>query len=662
MKKIGNHTAAIIAVALAFVLCCGGTGLLAYAAGAKASDAPAASGKDETVYVMTDAAGAVQKVIVSDCLSNADGSAALSDVSSLSDIENVGGDETFTTDASGNIVWAANGSQIVYQGTADKDLPVSLAVSYTLDGKAVTAEQIAGATGKVTMRFDFTNKQYEEREIGGETVKIYVPFMMLTGVILDGSCAQNVTVDNGKLLNDGDRVVVAGYAMPGLRESLGLSDDSGIKIPESVEISFDATDFALDTTLTIASNELFNDLDLENVKDADSLADSMAQFTSAMQQLSNGSSQLYTGLCTLLDKSGALTAGLDQLAANMPMVATLSEGAKQLSSGLSTISGNSAAINAGAKQTFEALLAVADSQLAAAGVTADKLTIENYAKVLNALGAGVTQEDVYKMAYAAAQAKVEPMVRAQAGAIRTQVETGVKAAVLEGVLAAAGVVNQDGSAMTATQYQQYAAMGAISAEQQQAVSAAVTQKMQSEEIQKTITDKTEEQVLAAIAKQMESAEVQAQLTVAVKNAMTGAGPLIALKNSLDQYNTFYQGLQQYTAGVDSAVAGAGQVAAGADSLYNKLGSGVSALQSGGSALVTGVTQLRDGAGDLSSGIAQFSEEGIGKLTAAFGGDLGSLLTRLRAIVDVSKGYTSFSGVSADTAASVKFIFRSDSIG
>lgn len=662
MKKLGNKTAAVIAVALAFALCCGGTGLLAYAAGAKASDAPAASGKDETVYVMTDAAGAVQKVIVSDCLSNADGSAALSDVSALADIKNVGGDETFTADENGNLVWAANGSEIKYQGTTDKTLPVGVAVSYKLDGRDVTAEEMAGATGKVTMRFDYTNNQYEEREINGETVKIYVPFMMLTGVILDGDCASNVTVDNGKIVNDGDRVMVAGYAMPGLKESLGLGDDSDIAIPESVEITFDAKDFALDTTLTIATNELFNDIDLDNVKDAGGLADSMQQLTDAMQQLSDGSSQLYDGLCTLLDKSGALTAGLDQLAANLPKIAALSEGAKQMSAGLTTVSGNSAALVAGARQTFESLLSMADSQLAAAGVRADKLTIENYAAVLNGLGASLTDQDIYNMAYATAQSRVEAAVRQQESYIRSQVQLSVQANVLEGVLAAAGVKNQDGSAMTATQYQQAVAMGVIPPETQQSISAAVAAQMQTEAVQKTISEKTEAKIQELIAAQMQSPDVQAQISSGAQGAMSSARALVSLKAGLDQYNTFYQGLQQYTAGVDTASAGAGQIAAGASALYDQLGSGVSQLQNGGTALVSGITQLRDGAGELKGGINEFSGQITEKLSAAFGGDMGALLARARAIVEVSRGYTTFTGVSEDTASSVKFIFRTDSIG
>ena len=233
---------------------------------------------------------------------------------------------------------------------------------------------------------------------------------------------------------------------------------------------------------------------------------------------------------------------------------------------------------------------------------------------------------------------------------------------LEGVLAAAGITNPDGSAMTATQYQTYVAQGAITAEQQQAVGAAVTAQMQSEAVQKTIDEKTEGKIQELIAAQMQSADVQAQISAGAQSAMSSASALISLKAGLDQYNTFYQGLQQYTAGVDTAAAGAGQIATGADTLYSQLGSGVTALKDGGTALVDGVTQLRDGAGELNNGIAQFNDQIAQKLGDAFGGDIGALVARLRAIVDVSRGYTTFSGVSEDTAASVKFIFRSDSIG
>lgn len=91
--------------------------------------------KDEVVYVMADAQGNTQKIIVSDCLKNANGESTIKDASSLTDIQNVKGNESYTVDENGNLVWNAEGSDIYYQGTTDKQLPVDVAISYELIGR-----------------------------------------------------------------------------------------------------------------------------------------------------------------------------------------------------------------------------------------------------------------------------------------------------------------------------------------------------------------------------------------------------------------------------------------------------------------------------------------------------------------------------------------------
>ena len=78
-------------------------------------------------------------------------------------------------------------------------------------------------------------------------------------------------------------------------------------------------------------------------------------------------------------------------------------------------------------------------------------------------------------------------------------------------------------------------------------------------------------------------------------------------------------------------------------------------------MTDGVTQLRDGALTLSDGLKQFNEQGVQKLVDAVDGDLGSLLTRVKATVDVSKDYRSFSGLPDDMSGQVKFIYRTDAI-
>ena len=203
--------------------------------------------------------------IVSDWLQNAAAADSLSDLSTLTDIENVKGNETFDLLEDGSTLWAAAGNDIYYQGTSDKDLPVTVSIRYELDGVPIQAADLAGKSGHVTIHFDYTNNQTETVSIDGEDAKLYVPFVMVTGMILDNDVFSNVTLSDGKMINDGDRTIVLGLAFPGLSDDLQLDTDT-IDLPDSFEINADVTDFTLATTMTLALNDVFSALDLSEAR------------------------------------------------------------------------------------------------------------------------------------------------------------------------------------------------------------------------------------------------------------------------------------------------------------------------------------------------------------------------------------------------------------
>ena len=318
--------------------------------------------KDETVYVLAGADGSVKKIIVSDWIKNAIGASSLTDTTGLSDIENVKGDESCTV--SGNAaVWDAQGNDIYYQGSIEKELPVGMTVTYTLDGKKVSADEIAGKTGKVSIRFDYDNRQVETVKIDGKDEKIYVPFVMLTGMLLDNEHFRNVEVSNGKLLGDGDRTAVVGIALPGLQENLGIGKDI-IDIPDYVEITADADDFSFGMTVTVATNEIFNDFDGSRLDSVGTSTGSVDELADGMSRLLDGSSALYGGLCTLLEKSDELVSGIDQLADGAKALkdgadslkdgaGKLKDGTEELANGLHTLEENNDDLNWLVRQVWE---------------------------------------------------------------------------------------------------------------------------------------------------------------------------------------------------------------------------------------------------------------------------------------------------------------------
>lgn len=602
--------------------------------------------RDETVYVIANTDGSVRQIIVSDWIQNGLAAAQVEERSELSQVEAVKGSATYTLGQDNARVWDAQGQDLYYQGSIEKALPVDMTVTYQMDGQTVTPGQIAGKSGHVTIRFDYENRQYEMVEIDGTEEKIYVPFAMLTGLLLDSDRFTNVTVSNGKLFCDGSHTAVVGVAFPGLQEDLAMEKDR-LDIPDYVEIEADVKDFSLATAVTVASSGLFDQLDDETLEKLElgELTDGIGRMTDAMDQLMDGSSQLYDGLCTLLDSSQQLIDGVDRLC-----------------QGLNELTSHNSQLNGGAKQVFESLIAAANSQLQTSGLTVPELTVDNYSQVLKSLLQQLDGASAY--AESEARKKIEAAVAAQREQVSAavtqavgqqtaaQVEQAVEQQVWQQVLSAAGLTEETYDAGTAA--------GAISQKQQEQLQAALkaqmasetikglisqtkAAKMESEELCALIGQKTEQTMAELVEENLQSEEVQSQIRSAAEQASAGAQSIRSLKEQLDSYQSFYQGLLAYTAGVAQARDRAAQ------------------LQSSLPALTDGVTRLRDGSMELSDGLRQFREEGIQKLADALGGDLGQLSSRLKAIREAAQNYRSFSGDAEDMPSQVRFIYRMEAI-
>lgn len=640
-------------------------------------------GKEETVYVLAGADGAADKVIVSNWLKNPEQKAQLTDNSELENIVNVKGEESYSIDKDGAQIWEANGKDIYYQGTTDKNLPVEVSISYQLDGKAISAEDLAGKSGAVTIRFDYTNNQKETVEVNGSTEELYVPFAMVSSMILDNEKFTNIQISNGKLINDGDRSVVVGLALPGLQENLKL-DAEKAEIPDYVEITADVTDFELTTTLTVASNEMFQDVNLDNITTLEELEESLNTLSDSSKQLVDGSAKLREGTTTLFNKSkdlvagvdklflgaeqlksgadqldvgvaalkagivtlddgvqkldtgakkldagakeldqgaadlnegakdlqsgaGELNAGAQQLAAGAP---ALSEGIKQMQEGLGALAGQNETLVGGATQIFQSLLDSANSQLTAAGVPLSAaLTMENYETVLTQVIAALDGNP--------AQASVQ------------------------------GVLEQLKGYQTF-----YDGLGAYTGGVATAYNGMVENKMVDGAAQ-----------LAAGSAQL-AAGTQ-KLLAGTETLTTGTGKLKAGTASLAAGTAeMMAGTTQLALGTEKLVSGANDLSAGTRELAagaGELQGGIGTLKDGSNALIDGISQLNDGAIQLSDGMKKFDEEGIQKIADAYNGDIKGLIDRMKATIEASKKYQTFSGKAEDVEGSVQFIFRTEGI-
>lgn len=322
--------------------------------------------KDETVYIFTDATGKKDHILVNEWIKNSKNLSSITDSSILNNIENVKGDETYTSNSNNQITWNADGSDINYQGTTTQSAPIDIKVTYTLDGKEIKPEDLIGKTGNVTMRFDYTNKSTKTINVNGKSKEVCVPFTMITGMVLPTDTFYNVTATNGKVLSESNSNIVMGVAMPGLKDSLDLSfndTDLDFDIPDYFEVSAYAVDFELDMTMSVAMSNLLSDVNLDDIslddmKDkVDELQDGVNQLVDGSGQLADGTTELVDGAAQLSDGSNSLKDGTSQLASNIPTltngIATLKDGSSQLADGASQLNDNVPALSDGVNQLSE---------------------------------------------------------------------------------------------------------------------------------------------------------------------------------------------------------------------------------------------------------------------------------------------------------------------
>ena len=307
--------------------------------------------KDESVYLISDANGNVNKTIVVDHLKNKDKKDTLDDASNLSDIENVKGKEKFTQSGD-KLTWQAGGKDIYYQGTATAEPPVTQKVTYYLDGKEISPEDLAGKSGKVKIRFDYTNTTSYTETVNGEKQTVSVPFAAITGLVL-GDGFENIEVTNGKAEVSNSSSVVLGYALPGLKDSLGIKDgdlDGDVNIPEYMEMTADVENFSMPAAMTFvvnASDYVSTDgIDTSDLDDMiNDLKDASTQLQDGSKTLAEGTDTLADGLSTLQSKLGTFASGVGTLQSGLK---TYTDGVSTLSGGLNTLGNSTGALVSGA--------------------------------------------------------------------------------------------------------------------------------------------------------------------------------------------------------------------------------------------------------------------------------------------------------------------------
>ena len=584
--------------------------------------------KDESVYVNADASGKVKKTTVTEWLKNTE-KGSVDDETVLEDVENVKGNEKYKEGSDDSIVWESKGKDIYYQGTTDEELPVNMSITYKLDGKEISPKDLAGKSGKLEMTINYENKFKQNVDVDGQQTEMYTPFTLATAMMLPTDEYTNVTIDNGKIVSDGDKNIVVGVAFPGLSEDLGLdSSNLDVDIPSSVTITADVTDVSVGATYTMASANLLDSIGLDDVDSFDDLDDSINKLEDATNQLVDGSKELAEGTNTLNGKSGELISGVDKLA----------DGVTAYTDGVAGVADGANAINS------------------------------NMALVKNGVSAAV--EGTGKLATGVSG--VQSGLNTVASGINTAIDNLNKSG--ENIK---GLANQ--TALTDKEKQQIVSnvsagldQAGLSKEQKDAVDTAIASAVNaaSDETNKKVAYAANEysEGMSGAASQL-SAASSALTTVDPANpTATVAGGVAAVSAGIDELQTKLgtgtadqPGL---TTGVEALASGVSQLADGANELNQKsstLKSGMSTLKNGGEQLVSGVGVLASGADTLASGISEYKTEAIDKLADAFGGDISKVTSRIDAMKELSANYKSYAGIKDGMNGSTKFIIETEAV-
>ena len=669
------------------------------------------AGKEETVYIISDADGNPEQTIVSAWLKNSDGSDKLADKSNLTDIENTKGDEDYTTGSGDSITWNADGNDIYYRGNSTKDTPISVSIKYELDGKAVDASSLAGADGHLKITFSYKNNTGKQETVNGEKVTIYKPYIVLSGLMLENDNASNIEVTNGQVVNDGDKSIVVGMAMPGLSESLGIqdlldsiSDSADIDIPEDVTIEADVTDFSLLTTLTIATDDALDQLGLSDIDDTQELQDKIDELTDGSSKLVDGTNEFSDYMGQLNDSTGQLKDGANSISSNM---GTLSSGLSTLQESVQALPDGTAKLLAGANALKTALKS---------GYTGSDISKYGVYEAVNAIAQGASSissgaQKIMNGASTAADAAKAIAAGAVSGDDQTTENYGiyeaayaVKSGLTSKIETLSGSLTEASKNLqTASTYDETAV---------NAINSIISSGTNLTDEQKTALG----QAAAAVggAKQYTDGVNDAlkntsidisDATAALDKIMSGAGTISSTASAIstglksgdtsseDKYG-IYEAAEAIQTGANTLNAAATQIMSSIDTMTNsenigalisgletmcnssdtlvnavsQLSSGSNQLSSGSNQLASGIStagdaisQLYSAAVELKDGMAQLDSDGIQKIAELVNDNLTSFLNRLKAVRDYAEESESFSGCPDGIKCTTKYIYKTAEI-
>ena len=591
--------------------------------------------KEETVYSKLDTTGKSYQTVVSDHIKNTEYLEEIKDLSDLLEIENLSEDNTYTQN--GNvIVWNAKGKDIYYNGKFEKELPIEVKMTYTLDGKEISPEELSGKSGKLNIKIEYTNKAKHYVEIDGQYVEMYTPFVIFAGTYFKNETVQNVKVTTGKAVDDGSKTIVIGMALPGLQTSLGLDKDT-FEIPENIEIEMDVTNYEQSSIITFVTPKIIDKEDFNILDELDTLYSSVDTLQSSMDQIEEGAKALSEGTAlysenynTFNNAIGMLNDGTTTLQENYVLFNTglqsANEGAKQLNEGMQQL-------NTAAESIKDVVYTVIDWLQTAMNTLVTPLKSLQQT-ILEDIDAVIAMVDNISNP---SQENIEYINGLNYQAIQDlYAENANLEALKEGA----------DEETVALFDEQIATNNNVIAILEQNNAQTLYQNIDPEQIA-SVREK-----LVEIRGKVESSELTVEeLEEKVQNIIN------EVYAAFDGINALAQGTEQLAQGTEQLATASSQINDGIVTLNES----TEQLAQASTQLNDASVQISDGAKQLYDGIAMFNNEGIRVLTSKVNNDVRGISVRLDKLMELSKEYNNFSNIDSSSKGDLRFIMISDAI-
>ena len=298
--------------------------------------------KDETVYAFLNSDGSLKKATVSEWLHSEGGFDQVEDESILSDITNIKGDEV--PEVNGNkLIWNSTNEDIYYQGSTNKELPLSMEVSYYFDGNKVNPEDILGKSGALEVHIKIINNEEKTQVIKGRTKYISSLFPVAVITDLKTDIFKDIEANDATIINESKNQILTFATVSGASQMLAESDidtlnDISDKLKDEFVIKANVTDFEMPSILMAASSMTDVDHEDMNSDKLNKLTDGVNSLKDATAEILDGTVKLHDANIELNDKMGEFQSSYakfqDGINTAKNSQGDIVDGAKQINEGI----------------------------------------------------------------------------------------------------------------------------------------------------------------------------------------------------------------------------------------------------------------------------------------------------------------------------------------